>query len=340
MAQTETIEVFTGARKAAIFLAAMGADVSAKVFKSLDDAEIETLSAEISRLPTVDEQVTSGVLREFMEMALTKQYITTGGLNYALEILEKALGKNRAVEVVGRIQASVQPARFSAVKRADPNQLASILRREHPQTVALILANLEPEPGAAILEVLPDEVRAEVIVRMATIDKTSPEVIRQIEQVLEKQVSAGFASGVTYGEGTKTVAEVLNRVDPTTQKSILERLDEHSPSLAEQIRGLMFTFEDLVHVDGRGLQRLITDIEQKDLVLALKAAGEQVAQKIFKNMSERTASIVRQEMEFLGPVRLKEVEEAQRRIVGVARKLRESGEIIVVGQEGGDQVVG
>ena len=229
----EVVEVVTGARKAAIFLAAMGADVSAKVFKSLDDTEIETLSAEISQLPNVDGSVTSGVLREFMEMALTKQYITTGGLHYALEILEKALGKNRAVEIVGRIQAAVQPARFSAVKRADPNQLAGILRREHPQTVALILANLEPEPGAAILEVLPEEVRAEVIVRMATIDKTSPDVIRQIEQVLEKQVSAGFAAGVTYGEGTKTVAEVLNRVDPTTQKGILERLDEHSPSLAD-----------------------------------------------------------------------------------------------------------
>ena len=336
---TETAEVFTGARKAAIFLAAMGADVSAKVFKSLDETEIETLSTEISRLPNVDEGVTSGVLREFMEMALTKQYITTGGLSYALEILEKALGKNRAVEVVGRIQAAVQPARFSAVKRADPNQLAGILRREHPQTVALILANLEPETGAAILDVMPEDMRAEVIVRMATIDKTSPEVIKQIEQVLEKQVSAGFASGVSYGEGTKTVAEVLNRVDPTTQKAILERLDEHSPSLADQIRGLMFTFEDLINVDDRGLQRLIKDIEQKDLVLSLKAAGDQVAAKIFKNMSERTASIIKQEMEFLGPVRLKEVEEAQRKVVGVARKLKEAGEIIVIGQ-GADQVVG
>ena len=334
------IEVFTGARKAAIFLAAVGADVSAKVFKSLDDAEIETLSAEITRLPNVDEGVTSQVLREFMEMALTKQYITTGGMNYALEVLEKALGKSRAIEVVGRIQAAVQPARFSAVKRADPNQLAGILRREHPQTVALILANLESEPAAAILEVLPEESRAEIIVRMATIDKTSPEVIRQIEQVLEKQVSAGFASGVTYGEGTKTVAELLNRVDPTTQKAILERLDEHSPSLADQIRGLMFTFEDLINVDDRGLQRLIKDVEQKDLVLSLKAAGEQVAARIFKNMSERTASIIKQELEFLGPVRLKEVEEAQRRVVAVARKLREAGEIIVLGQGGGDQVVG
>ena len=217
-------EVFSGARKAAIFLATMGADVSAKIFKNLDDAEIETLSTELSRLPSVDEHVTSDVLREFMEMALTKQYITTGGLNYALEILEKALGKNRAVEVVSRIQASVQPARFSAVKRADPNQLASILRREHPQTVALVLANLDAEIGAAILGGLPEDMRAEVVVRMATIDKTSPEVIKQIEQVIEKQVSAVSASGVSYGEGTKNVAEVLNRVEPTTQKAILERL--------------------------------------------------------------------------------------------------------------------
>jgi flagellar motor switch protein FliG len=333
------IDTFTGARKAAIFLAAMGADVSAKVFKSLDEAEIETLSTEISRLPNVDEGITSDVLREFMEMALTKQYITTGGLNYALEILEKALGKPRAVEVVGRIQAAVQPARFSAVRRADPNQLAGILRREHPQMVALILANLEPEIGASIVDVLPEDMRAEVVVRMATIDKTSPEVIRQIEQVLEKQVSAGFAAGVSYNAGTKTVAEILNRVEPAAQKTILERLDEHSPALAEEIRGLMFTFEDLIYVDDRGLQRVIADVEQKDLVLSLKAAGEQVVAKIFKNMSERTAGIVKQEIEFLGPVRLKDVEEAQRRVVGVARKLKDAGEIIVMGQGGADQVV-
>ncbi len=333
------VDAFTGARKAAIFLAAMGADASAKVFRGLDEAEIETISTEISRLPVVDESVTSAVLREFMEMALTKQYITSGGLNYALEILEKALGKNRAVEVVTRIQASVQPARFSAVKRADPNQLASILRREHPQTVALLLANLEPEGGASILTGLPEDMRAEVIVRMATIDKTSPDVIKQVELVLEKQVTAGFAAGVSYGEGTKNVAEVLNRVEPTAQKAILERLDEHSPTLADQIRALMFTFEDLVTVDDRGLQRLMQEIEQKDLVLSLKAASDEVVAKIFKNMSERTAAIVKQEMEFLGPVRLKDVEEAQRRIVGAARKLKDAGEIIVLGPTGGDQIV-
>ncbi len=333
------LETLSGARKAAIFLATVGADVSAKIFRSLDEAEIETLSTEISRLPTMDENMTYAICREFLEMALTKQYITTGGMNYALEILEKALGKNRAVEVVSRIQAAVQPARFSSVKRADPNQLASILRREHPQTVALLLANLEAEVGASILAGLPEEMRAEVVVRMATIDKTSPEVIKQVEQVLEKQVSAGFASGVTYGEGAKTVAEVLNRVDPATQKAILERLDEHSPSLAEQIRALMFTFEDLVHVDDRGLQRVIQEVEQKDLVLALKAAGEEVVRRIFGNMSERTASIVKQEMEFLGPVRLKDVEEAQRKIVNITRKLGEAGEIII-GHGAGDTIVG
>src|SRR6266700_3159262 len=246
------LKSFTGARKAAIVLATMGAGVSAKIFKGFDDTEI-----------------------------------------------------------VQRIESVVQPVRFSAVKRADPNQLLSILRREHPQTVALILANLEPDLAASILPGLSDEVRAEVIVRVATIDKTSPEVIRQVEQALERQVAAGFAAGVTYGEGTKTVAEVLNRVDPATQKGILERLDETSPTLAEQIRGLMFTFEDLINVDDRGLQRVIQDADQKDLVLSLKAATEDVVAKIFKNMSERTASIVKQEIEFLGPVRLKDVEEAQ-----------------------------
>jgi flagellar motor switch protein FliG len=288
----------------------------------------------------VDENVTSAVLREFMEMALTKQYITTGGLTYALEILEKALGKNRAVEFVTRIQGSLQPARFSGVKRADPNQLGSILRREHPQTIALVLANLDAELSANIVSSLPEDSRPEIMVRMATIDKTSPDVIKQVELVLEKQVSAGFASGVSYGEGTKTVAEVLNRVDPAAQKAILERLDDQAPSLAEQIRALMFTFEDLVGVDDRGLQRLMQEIDQKDLVLSLKAASTEVVNKIFKNMSERTASIVRQEIEFLGPVRVKQVEEAQRRIVAVARKLKESGEILVIGASSGEAIIG
>ena len=240
---------------------------------------------------------------------------------------------------MGRIQATIEPSRFAAVRKADPNQLASILRREHPQMIALVLASLEPEAGAAIITGLPADIRPEVVLRVATMDKASPEVIKQIEQVLERQVSAGLTSGVSFGGGSKTVAEMLNRVDPATQKELLGQLDENSPALAEQIRALMFTFEDLVSVDDRGLQRLIQEVEQKDLVLALKAAGEEIAAKIFKSMSERTSTIVKQEIEYLGAVRLKDVEEAQRKVVAIARKLEEAGEIVVVGRGGGDEVV-
>lgn len=333
------LETLSGSRKAAIFLASLGADVSAKIFKNLAEPEIEVLSTEISRLSNVDEAVTAAVTREFLQMALTKQYITSGGLNYALEILDKAVGRHRAVEIVGRIQSTIEPSRFAAVKKADPNQLASILRREHPQTVALVLASLEAETGAAIITGLPVEMRPEVVLRVATMDKASPEVVKQVEQVLEKQVSAGLTSGVSYGGGSKTVAELLNRVDPTTQKDLLAQLDESAPALAEQIRALMFTFEDLVNVDDRGLQRLIQEVEQKDLVLALKGAGEEIVGKIFKGMSERTAGVIKQEIEYLGPVRLKDVEEAQRRVVAAARKLEEAGEIMLVARGGGDQIV-
>jgi flagellar motor switch protein FliG len=333
------IEAVSGTRKAAILLASLGADVSAKIFKNLSENEIELLSAEISRLSNIDEAATSAVTKEFLQMALTKQYITTGGLSYALAILDKAVGRTRAVEIVGRIQTTLEPSRFAAVKKADPNHLASILRREHPQTVALVLASLEPETGAAIIGGLPADMRSEVVLRVGTMDKASPEVVKQIEQVLERQVSAGLASGVSYGGGAKTVAEVLNRVEPGTQKELLAQLDERSPALAEQVRALMFTFEDLVNVDDRGLQRLIQEVEQKDLVLSLKAAGEEIGAKIFKSMSERTATVIKQEMEFLGAVRLRDVEEAQRKVVAAARKLEEAGEIIVIGRGGGDQIV-
>ena len=333
------IESVNGTRKAAILLASLGADVSAKIFKSLSEEEIEVLSTEISRLSNVDDAATSAVTKEFLQMALTKQYITQGGVSYALAILDKAVGRNRAVEIMGRIQTTIEPSRFAGVRKADPNQLASILRREHPQMIALVLASLEPEAGAAIITGLPADIRPEVILRVATMDKASPEVVKQIEQVLERQVSAGLTSGVSFGGGSKTVAEMLNRVDPATQKELLGQLDENAPALAEQIRALMFTFEDLVSVDDRGLQRLIQEVEQKDLVLALKAAGEEIAAKIFKSMSERTSTIIKQEMEYLGAVRLKDVEGAQRKVVAIARKLEEAGEIVVVGRGGGDEVV-
>lgn len=329
----------SGTRKAAILLASLGADAAAKIFKNLTEDEIEALSGEISRLSGVDEAATRHVTKEFLHMAVNQQHAASGGVHYALSVLDKAVGRTRATEIVDRIQATLEPTRFAAVKKADPRQLATVLRREHPQTVALVVASLEPETGAAILSGLPQEIRPEVVLRLATMDKASPEVVKQIEQVLERQISAGPASSVSYGGGAKTVAEVLNRVDPAAQKELLAQLDETSPALAEQIRALMFTFEDLVNIDERGFQRLIQDVEQKDLVLALKAASEVIVAKIFKSMSERTASVVKQEMDFLGAVRLRDVEDAQRRVVAAARRLEEAGEIIVLGRGGGDQVV-
>lgn len=331
-------DTLPGPRKAAILLASLGAEVSARIFQNLDEPEIEVLSAEISQLSHVDDRLTTAVLREFVQMAQTHQHLVAAGPAYAISVLEKAMGRERALEVVGRIQAAVPPVRFAGVRNADPHQLASVLRREHPQTAALVLVNLDPDFGAAVLTRLPEDLRAEVVLRVATMDKTSPEVVRQVEQVLEKQVSAGFASRVSYGGGAKTVADMLNRVDPPVQKELLGQLDEAVPALAEQVRALMFTFEDLLHVDDRGLQRLLQEVEQKDLVLALKAAGEELAAKIFRNMSERTGAIVRQELELLGPVRLRDVEQAQRRVVAVARRLEEAGEIVLA-RGGGDELV-
>lgn len=333
------IESLSGLKKAAIFLVSLGADASAQVFKRLDEAEIEVLSAEISRLREVSGSVTAAVLKEFNQMALAQEYITQGGINYAMEILDKALGRQKALEIVSRLQANLQPAPFAVMKKADPKHLLDFIRREHPQTIALILANLESDAASVILSDLPPENQIDVLLRLANMDKTSPEVLKQIEQVLEKRVSAVFAQEVSSMGGAKAVAEILNRVDRNTEKKIFQTLEEIEPELAEQIKRLMFTFEDMVLVDDRGIQRVLKEVDQRDLALALKASGEDVSGKVFKNMSERAAAIIHQEIEYLGPVRLRDIEDAQLRIVSITRRLEETGEIIIAGRGGGDEIV-
>jgi flagellar motor switch protein FliG len=333
------LESLSGLRKAAIFLVSLGADASAQVFKLLDEAEIEVLSAEISRLRDVSGNVTAAVLKEFTQMALAQEYITKGGINYAMEVLDKALGRQRALEIISRLQANLQPAPFAVMKKADPKHLLDFIRREHPQTIALILANLESDSASVILSELPPENQIDVVLRLANMDKTSPEVLKQIEQVLEKRVSAVFAQEVSSMGGVKAVAEILNRVDRNTEKKIFQTLEEIEPELAEQIKRLMFTFEDLILVDDRGIQRVLKEVDQRDLALALKAAGEDVSGKVYKNMSERAAAIIRQEIEYLGPVRLRDIEDAQLRIVSITRRLEETGEIIIAGRGGSDEIV-
>lgn len=329
----------SGTQKAAILLISLGAELSAQVFKAMNEDEIEELTTEISRLPNVPAVTTGDVLEEFHQMALAQEYIAQGGVTYASEVLERALGPKRAREILERLKGQIQPAAFEIVKKVDPKNLLDFIRREHPQTIALILANMDPKQAAQILSELSPDLQSDVVLRIATMDKTNPEVIKQIESILENRLSSLFTQEVSISGGVKSVAEIMNRLDRSTERTLLGTLQEQDGDLAENIRRLMFTFEDIVHVDDRGVQRILKEIDQRDLALALKAAGAEVAGKIFKNMSERAAALLKEEIGYLGPVRLRDVEESQRRIVEVVRRLEESGDIIVQGRGGQDDVV-
>ncbi len=333
------LDNLTGQRKAAILLVSLGAESSAQVFKAMSEDEIEDLTTEISHLQNVAANTTGSVLDEFHQMALGQEYITQGGLSYATEILEQALGPKRAREILDRLRGLIQPAAFNIIKKVDPKSLLDFIRREHPQTIALILANTEPGQAAQILAELPQDLQAAVAIRIATMDKTNPEVIQQIESILESRLSSLFTQEVSVSGGVKTVAEIMNRLDRSTERALLSALQEHESELAENIRHLMFTFEDIVRVDDRGVQRILKEVEQRDLALALKAVSPEVGTKIYKNMSERAGNLLREEIGYLGPVRLKDVEDAQRRIVEAVRRLEETGEIIIQGHRGQEDIV-
>jgi flagellar motor switch protein FliG len=287
----------------------------------------------------VESNTRGAVLDEFHQMVLAQEYIAQGGLEYATDLLERALGRERAGEILERLRSTIQPAAFDILRKIDPKSLLDFIRREHPQTIALILANMEPKQAALILSELPADLQSDVIVRIATMDKTNPEVIQQVEQVLESRLSSLFTQEVSISGGVKVVAEIMNRLDRSTERSLLGTLQEYEAEMAENIRRLMFTFEDIIRVDDRGIQRILKEVEQRDLAFAMKAASAEVAGKIFKNMSERAGSLLREEIGYLGPIRLKDVEEAQRRIVDVVRRCEESGEVIVQGRGGKEDVV-
>jgi flagellar motor switch protein FliG len=287
----------------------------------------------------VGSAATGVILEEFHQMALAQEYISQGGLLYASDILERAVGEKRAREILERLKGQLQPAAFEIVRKVDPKNLLDFIRREHPQTIALILSNMDPKQAAQILSELPGELQPDVVLRIATMDKTNPEVIKQIETILETRLSSLFTQEVSISGGVKSVAEIMNRLDRSTERTLLGALQEENGDLADNIRRLMFTFEDIIHVDDRGVQRILKEIDQRDLCLALKAAGSEVGNKIFKNMSERAGALLKEEISYLGPVRLRDVEESQRRIVDVVRRLEETGDIIVQGRGGQDDVV-
>jgi len=311
------------------------------VLSSLNEDEVEQLTLDLSSLGPVEPDVRMQVMEEFYRMAMAKRFVSQGGIDFARNLLENAFGNERALEILTRLQSSLQEVPFEFLKRADPAQICSFIQDEHPQTIALILAHLNPQISSVILSSLPQEIRADVVVRIAAMDRTPPEIVREVERVLERKMASVFSQGFTFAGGVKEVAEILNRIDRNAEKTIMADLEERDPELADEIARLMFTFDDLVYVEDGGIQKALREIETKDLAMALKSASEEVKEKVFRNMSERAREMILEEIEFMGPVRLRQVEEAQQKIVSVVRRLEDAGELVVQGRGGGseDQLV-
>ncbi len=319
----------TGRKKAAILMISLGPDVSADIYRCLSDEEIEQITLEVANLGSVPEELTTQVIEEFYHTAMAKQYISQGGISTAREILEKALGPGKAMEVIERLQGMLQGTPFDFLKKVDAGQLVNFIQNEHPQTVALVLAHLEYDQSAVILSALTPEMQTEVSLRIATMDQTSPEVISEVERVLEQKIATVMSQELSAAGGIEDLAELLNRVDRATEKSILETLEEENQELAVEIKKLMFTFDDVSLLDDRAIQKVLNEVDNNDLPVALKGANEEVKTKIFNNVSSRKAESIREDMEFMGPVRVKQVEEAQQKIVAVIRRLEDSDEIVI-----------
>ena len=327
-----------GKQKAALLLISLGPEVAAAVYKNLTEEEVERLTLEISSVKKVDSIVKDEIIEEFHNIAIAQDYISQGGIGYAKTVLEKALGKEQAQAIINRLTSSLQVRPFDFARRADPAQLLNFIQNEHPQTIALVLSYLEPEQAGIILSSLPQEVQADIARRIATMDSTSPEVISEVESVLERKLSSTVTQDFTETGGVDAVVEVLNGVDRSTEKTILDALEIQDPELAEEIRKRMFVFEDVVTLDSRSIQRIIRDCENEDLILSLKVSSEDVQKVLYDNMSERMAESFQEEIEIMGPVRLRDVEEAQSRIVAIIRRLEDSGEIIIA-RGGGDDII-
>jgi flagellar motor switch protein FliG len=330
----------TGAQKVAILLLVLGHEAAAPIIKKLNETQIQQVSSEIAKLGNVSSDVSSQVLNDFSQEFSSMRNLHRGGIAAAHNMLEKSLGAGKATQMINRLGDVRSGAPFDFIKKTDPAQLLSFIHLEHPQTIALVLSHLDANQAAVVLSSLAPALQTDVASRIASMDKTTPEIVKEVENILQQRISSSSAEGVTSSGGVRTVAEILNRIDRATEKSILQVLEQEDSPLAEEIKKLMFVFEDLVLVDDRGIQQVMKEVDSKELALAIKAASSEVKEKIFKNMSKRAAEAVKEEMEFMGPVRLRQVEEAQQRIVAIVRKLEEGGEIVIQGRGGkGEEVV-
>lgn len=328
----------SGMQKAAILLIALGPEKSSLIFKYLKEEEIEELTLEIANTRSVTPQVKDAIIDEFYGVCLAQQYIAEGGINYAKELLEKALGEDKAIDVISRLTSSLQVRPFEFIRRTEPQQLLTFIQDEHPQTIALILSYIPTQQAALILSALPPDRQSDVAKRIATMDRTSPDTIKDVENILETKLSSLVNQDYTIVGGVDSVVDILNTVDRATEKHIVETLEVEDPELADEIRKKMFVFEDILLLDDRSIQRVLREVENNDLAMACKTANEQVQDAIFRNLSSRLSTMIKEDMEFMGPVRMKDVEEAQQKIVNTIRRLEDAGDI-VISRGGGDEIV-
>lgn len=327
-----------GIQKAAILLIALGPEKSATIFKHLKEDEIEELTLEIANTRSVSPQTKEEVLNEFYEVCIAQQYIAEGGIDYAKDLLEKALGQDKAHDVISKLTASLQVRPFEFIRKTDASQLLNFIQDEHPQTIALILSYLPAGQASAVISALPLDKQADVARRIAQMDRTSPDVIKEVERVLERKLASLVNQDYTIVGGVDAIVEILNYVDRGTEKHIMENLEVEEPELADEIKRKMFVFEDILSLDDKTIQRVLRDVDNNDLGIALKGTSEEVQNVIFNNLSKRLAAMIREDMDFMGPVRMKDVEEAQQKIVNIIRRLEYTGEIIIA-RGGGDEIV-
>ena len=334
-----SVEELTGKEKAAILLITLGPEKSSEVFKHFKEEEIESITLEIANTMAVLPEVKNGVLEEFYQICLAQEYITEGGIGYAKQILERALGEDKAFDIISKMTSALQVRPFDFIRKADASQILNFIQHEHPQTIALIMSYLKPQQAAQILSELPAEKQSDVTRRIAIMNRTSPEIIKEVEKALEKKLASLMIEGQMTVGGIDSVVEILTSVDRTTEKNILEQLENEDYELTDEIRKKMFVFEDILTLGSRDIQLVLRqDIDNKELATALKGASEELQNLVLANVSKRLSSMIREDMEFMGPVRRSDVEDAQQRIVNVIRRLQESGEIII-SRGGGDDVI-
>jgi len=329
----------SGPEKAAALIVALGEERAGQIFRHLDDGEVETLSLEIAKSRKLSSDAVRDTITEAVESVLAEDYVAEGGVDYARNVLERSLGPVRAEEIIGRLAATIERRPFEFLRRTPAEQITVFLRNESPQTIALVVANLHTTLAAEVLSQLEADTQADVALRIALMNETRPEVVSEVESVMRQKLSNVIAQEYAAAGGVKSLADILNSADRPTERNVLDQLAERNGELAEEVRLLLFTFEDIVKLDDRSIQMVLKEVDQKDLAVALRGVPEEVAGRIFTNMSERGAELLREEIAYQPPQRKRVVEEAQGKVVGVIRRLEEAGAVVISRGSGGEDAM-